>query len=357
MTTKHPEIPITKNDLRKIIYFILMKFRGDSLHRQGTSAKRDLIGGYIERWFNKIAESVIFDSLLRGKDYKVVPDYFVYGNDSDKNAPDILGLETKEGKIIPFAKYNNGTWADMPDMPRVEVKVVRKDQTLLGVREPQMIDDYYAFIESDLEGDYLSAIFEDEVFQDKFFEELAMENDFIQSDEGNQLVQPIKQLKAEAIGTMRLIGIYTKAELLKNTVLCSRGVSPHYFAEVLNVETGRGLGNTAEEYLGISENGLVKYESPSGKIYLPFSILGLKQDKVKILKKNIGSLYIESPDPLNINGFEVSPGIVKLVFKEFERSSGWSENVASKFVLENYSNDDTDHLVSKLDSIAGSSLG
>lgn len=356
MASKHPTILITKDDLRKIIYFILMKFRGDSLHRQGTSAKRDLIGGYIERWFNKIAEGIIFDSLLQGKNYKVVPDFFVYGNDSEKNAPDILGIKTKEGKITPFARYNNGTWVGVPDMPRVEVKVVRKDQTLLGVREPQMIDDYYAFIESDLEGDYLSAIFEDEVFQDKYFEELAMENDFIQSDEANQLVQPIKQQKAEAIGTIRLIGIYTKAELLKNTVLCIRGVSPHYFAEAVSVETGRGLGSSPEEYLEVPENGLVKYQSPNGSISLPFSIIGLSQNKVKVLKKNIGSLYIETPEPLTINSFEVKQGIVKLVFKEFERSSGWAENVASKFVLEYYSKDDTDELISKLDSIAGSGL-
>lgn len=354
MITKHPEIPITKNDLRKIIYFILMKFRGDPLHRQGTSAKRDLIGGYIERWFNKIAESVIFDNLLKGKNYKVVLDYFVYGNDSEKNAPDILGLETNKSRIIPFARYNNGTWVDIANMPRIEVKVVRKDQTLLGIREPQMIDDYYAFIESDLEGDYLSAIFEDEVFQNKFFEELAMENDFIQSDEDNQLVQLIKQIKAESIGTMRLIGIYTKAELLNNMVLCTKGVSPYYFAEAVNVETGRGLVNTDKVYLGVSEIGLVKYESPNGKIYLPFSILGLKQNKMKILKRNIGSLYIEAPDALNINGFKVNPGIVKLVFKKFERSSGWAENVTSKFVLENFSKDDTDKLVNKLDSIVES---
>ena len=108
-----------------------MKFRGDPLHMQGTSAKRDLIGGYIERWFNKIAETVIFDDLLKGKNYQVVSDYYLYGNDSDKNAPDILGLKTSSGKNIPFSRYNNGTWTPVEGMPKVEVKVVRQDQALL----------------------------------------------------------------------------------------------------------------------------------------------------------------------------------------------------------------------------------
>jgi hypothetical protein len=56
---KYNEIEITPDDLKKIINFILMKFRGDPLHMQGTSSNRDLSGGYIERWFNKSRDSYI----------------------------------------------------------------------------------------------------------------------------------------------------------------------------------------------------------------------------------------------------------------------------------------------------------
>ena len=91
--TFYSELPITKDELKEIVYFILMKFRSDSLHLQGTSSKRDLVGGYIERWFNKLAEMKVFDHLLKDKSYDVVCDYFIYANDSDKNAPDILGLK------------------------------------------------------------------------------------------------------------------------------------------------------------------------------------------------------------------------------------------------------------------------
>ena len=99
--SKYTKVEITKDDLRKIVYFILMKFRGDPVHLQGTSAKRDLIGGYIERWFNKVAETIIFDKLLEKKNYDVVSDYFIYANDSEKNAPDILGLRSNRDPALP----------------------------------------------------------------------------------------------------------------------------------------------------------------------------------------------------------------------------------------------------------------
>lgn len=356
MIYKHPQIRITKDDLRKSIYFILMKFRGDPLHRQGTSAKRDLIGGYIERWFNRIAENVIFDDLLANKEFRIVTDNFVYRNDSDKNAPDILGLKTAEGIIIPFAKYNNGSWYMAEGMPRIEVKVVRKDQVLLGVRDPQLIDDYYAFIESDLAGDYLSAIFEEEVFKDTFFDELAMPQDFIKEDQANQIVMPSKQSKAQNLGTMRLIGIYSKDELLKYTTLCAKGISPYYFASADNIEKFRKGRVSDKARLEIKDNGLAEYFAGEDKVYLPFSILGSRSKELRIVKSYIGSLYIETGDALTINGAVLKPGIIKLTFKKFERSSAWSEHVALKYTLENYGKDSTDELISRMGEITKSSL-
>lgn len=143
-----------------------MKYSSDSLHMQGTSSKRDLVGGFIERWLNKLAETAVFDNLLQDKPYKAIPDYFIYNNESEKNAPDILGIKDNK-KTIPFVQYNDGRWETVDDSPRVEVKALRKDQYLLGIRQPQMIDDYYVFVESDLSPDYLTMIFEDEVFNEK----------------------------------------------------------------------------------------------------------------------------------------------------------------------------------------------
>lgn len=347
------KIPINKDDLKQIIYFVLMKFKGDPAHLQGTSTKRDLIGGYIERWFNKIAEPFIFDELLKDKNYKVVPDYFIYKGDSEKNAPDILGLQMESEKTAVFAQYNNGTWVAKPDMPKIEVKVFRKDQALLGVRETQMDNSYFVFVESDLSDDYLTAIFEGAVFDEKYFRELEMSEDFIQSDSDNQIVPHSKIGKADSIGTIRLIGTYTKEELRNNTTLCARGISPYYFFEAVNVENIRGM-SSEEDYLEVGEDGLIKYTISDDTVYLPFSSKGLEGSRLKVLKRNKGSVYVEIDEELEICGFNLKMGLAKIAFKKFDRTSGWDENIALKYIVENYAHDCTDEMVSKFDEIASS---
>lgn len=350
---KYNEVEITIDDLKKIVYFILIKFRGDSHHRQGTSSKRDLIGGYIDRWFNKVAETVIFNDLLKDKSYKVVSDYFLYGNDSEKNAPDILGIKKASSEHIPFSKFENGTWVVTSGMPRIEVKVVRQDQALLGVREPQMIDDYYVFIESKLEGDYLTAIFEDEVFEDKYIQEIEMSDEFILKDENTQILPHYKMRKSEKIGTMRLIGTYTKDELRSNTTLCVKNVSPIYFSSATNAN--RVVKPQSEvDYLTIDKDGKVNLGvGNDSEVYLPFSINAVNGgvNRLKILKRNKGSLYLESDRVLFVDGYKTQPGIVKIEFKTFERSSSWDENVCSKFMLEKYGKDSTQQLISLFDEI------
>ncbi len=343
---KYPEIEITKEELSRIIYFILMKFRGDPLHLQGTSAKRDLIGGYIERWVNKIAETAIFDDLLKNKKYKALPDYFVYGNDSEKNAPDILALEKSSGSIIPFTKCKDGKWVTAKGMPRIEVKVFRKDQALIGVREPQMIDDYYVFVESDLEPDYLTAIFEKDVFSDKYFKQLEMPQELIESDKEKQILIPAKMSKTKKIGKLRLLGIYTKKEVKDNTIMCGKGVKPYYFYNAINVDIKR----TDIDELSIGRDGLLKYEV-DGEIYLPIIVNGLEGKKINISRKNKGSIYFYSPVNVVANGFKCSSGMVKIEFKKFDRSSSWDENIASKYVIENHANDCTEELISFFDKI------
>ncbi len=326
-----------------------MKFRSDSLHLQGTSSKRDLLGGYIERWFNKIAETFIFNDLLEDKNYDVVSDYFLYANDSDKNAPDIIGLKLKNGDHVPFAQYKNGTWKIIREMPRIEVKVVRKDQALLGVREPQMIDDYYVFVESDLEEDYLSIIFEKQVFKKRYLRELKNSEEFIDSDDFNQLIPHKKMKKAENIGTMRLIGIYTKDELRRKFTLCKTGTSPYYFSGVTK-EFGKKLDD--KDFIGELEikNGLCKY-CHGDEVYLPFPVEKIKNNQ-RIIVSNKGSVYICLEKDAIINGEKVKKGIVKIEFKKFDRSSKWDENIALKTFIESRGKDSTHDLLCLFDKIS-----
>ncbi len=348
----YPTIKITKEDLKKIVYFILMKFKGDPLHRQGTSAKRDLIGGYIERWFNKIAETGSFDNLLSDKSYSAVSDYFIYANDSEKNAPDILGLKT-DISTIPFVAYNNGTWRNIDGMPRVEVKVVRSDQEMLTVREAQMIDDYYVFVESDLSPDYLTAIFEDDVFNEEYLKQLSMDQVFISSDSGSQIIKHTPVTKADHIGTIRLIGIYSQNELRNQSVLCGRGISPYYFGGAENVK--RVTSANANEAMNFDELGRFVYKYDNDYLALPVSIDKQPDSIITIKKKNKGSVFVESNTDLTINGVHVNAGLIKITYTKFDRSSSWDENIVSKYILEKYGQDATDELISKFDEIASNS--
>ena len=121
-----------------------------------------MLGGYIDRWINKIPENLLFNNLLlKDKNYKVINDYFIYGAKSDKNAPDILGLKAN-GNILKFAEFFDNTWVPVEGMPYIEVKSFRQNQKLVSVRETQLKDDnYYVFVESDFKPDYLISMFDD----------------------------------------------------------------------------------------------------------------------------------------------------------------------------------------------------
>ena len=59
-----------------------------------------MIGGFFDRWFNRAPEFLIFGELLKGQKYDVVIDNFLYGQDTKKNAPDIIGLQKNQKTIM-----------------------------------------------------------------------------------------------------------------------------------------------------------------------------------------------------------------------------------------------------------------
>ena len=145
------EVKFEEKDLKRLIYWITCKFKEDEFHHQSASTKSDLIGGFFDRWFNRAPEFLIFRELLKDKGYDVVIDNFLYGQDTKKNAPDIIGLE-KNGKVkVKFAVFNDGEWKKLDNMPLIEVKTFRKNQSLSAVGSTQMESDhYYVFVESNV---------------------------------------------------------------------------------------------------------------------------------------------------------------------------------------------------------------
>ena len=69
---------LTQEFLRKAIYWIVCKYMMDDFKREQSSSKRALLGGFIDRWMNKAPEFLIFDELLKNKDYSIVTDTFFY---------------------------------------------------------------------------------------------------------------------------------------------------------------------------------------------------------------------------------------------------------------------------------------
>lgn len=342
--SKYPKIEITKEELIRTIYFILMKYGSDSLHMQGTSSKRDLVGGFIERWLNKLAETAVFDSLFKDKPYEAIPDYFLYNNESEKNAPDILGIKDKN-KTIPFVQYNDGRWETVGKSPRIEVKALRKDQYLLGIRQPQMIDDFYVFVESDLSPDYLTMIFDNEVFSDKNLELLKVDPIFIKSDINSSIIAPIKPKKAEVVGSFRLIGTFTKEQILNNTVSCRPRVSPWYVKKVNNVT--RVLRATEGEKLTINDSKFTYRFNDI--VYLPVAVEG-NIEQTFLIKSNKGSFFLRTDTDLTINGTTLAPGFIKVEFSEFKRGSSWDENLAVKNSFEVFTKDSTNEMIEAFDS-------
>ncbi|MBR2558154.1 MAG: hypothetical protein IKE95_07305, partial [Methanobrevibacter sp.] len=128
---KKIKVDLTDDFLKKAIYWIICKYDMDEFKREQSSSKRALLGGFIDRWMNKAPEFLIFDELLKDKNYSAVNDTFFYTKGESKNAPDILGLIDSNGKQYPFARFKDNKWEVVEGTPFIEMKTFRSDQSLV----------------------------------------------------------------------------------------------------------------------------------------------------------------------------------------------------------------------------------
>lgn len=353
------EIEVTKEDLIKMVYFIMSKFEYDIYHMQGTSSKSDLLGGFIDRWINRISEVLIFNKLLLlDKDYKVINDYFVYGNDSDKNAPDVLGMKLQNGKIIKFAEFCDGKWLQIDNMPWLEVKTFRKNQKMFTIRDTQMNDEhYYIMAESDISPNYLKILFQDTIFSDEYYREIIMDDNFIKSNKNGTIKQPNKvdKFKEDRIGTIKLLGIYKGKDIKSISNLCPPGFKPYYFDGVEEIENVRGVNFekiTFKEDKSSYGNWQINKEVL--KIDDGINVYGKNIYNIDIVKKNKSSWYVRTLGDCEINNIKLEKEKkYKFKFTKFDRSSGWNEYITLKKTLENEDNDRTEQLINIFDNIRG----
>lgn len=355
------KIDVTKEDLINMIYFIISKFEYDIFHIQGTSSKADLLGGFIDRWINRIPEVLIFNKLLlKNKDYKVINDYFVYGNDSDKNAPDVLGLKIQNDKIIKFAEFEDSTWKGIVNMPWIEVKTFRKNQKMFTIRESQMEDDhYYVMAESDISPNYLKILFQDIVFSDKYYNNILMDEDFIKSNNKASLQQPkkVEKFNKDTIGTIKLLGIYKGKDIKKIANLCAPGYKPYYFNGVEEILKARGVNFDKlilREEIENYNNDEWEINKEVLKVKDTINVYGKNLNEICIAKRYKSSWYVLVKDDCEVSGVKLEKNKkYKISFAKFDRSSNWNEYITLKKTLDNENNDRTSELIEKFDKIRG----
>lgn len=246
---------VTVNNLKQIVYFVVNKFKIDPLHIQGTSSKRDLIGGFIDRWINRATEFLVLNHILKVKnrEYRVVSDFFLYSRDTEKNAPDVLGLvpiKSKEPKII-FTKFNNGTWEHQEGMPHIEVKANRANQYNLAIRDTQMFDNgFYVFVETKYNEDYLVSFFYDEFFDnEELLNQISMSDKFIIDDKDKHLIDPQileKKVNTNPIGLYKLIGIFSGSDYKKYSGLYN--VKQHFYY-ISDITSDPRKGSEENQYI------------------------------------------------------------------------------------------------------------
>jgi len=343
-------------DLKRVIYWIICKFKEDEFHHEATSSKSDLIGGFFDRWFNRAPEFLIFTELLKEKEYDVVIDNFLYGQDTKKNSPDVIGLQDNKGNVVAvFTKFSNGEWFLLEDMPFIEVKTFKKKQALITIPESQMDDDhYYVIVESNVREDYLTSLFEDSLFEGDIFESMQINPEFILSDDNNQIINPEKLSKDHEIGFFRLIGIFKGSEIKKFAIKAisvdNKPQKPRYFFSVSEIDrTPHKINKNIPEGIYLHKT-LDKNGEPENNVPFYIEFIDLESE-VKLIKELKSYILVTVSGKIKINEYIMPSGYYKIEFKVFDRSSKKSEYIGNKYLFEAVAKDVTDDLIRRFDEI------
>ena len=306
---EHNEVELTEDYLKQVVYWIINKFIKDSFHKQHNSSRNDLIGGFMDRWVNKIPEFLIFDKLLENKPYVPVTDYFLYDQETAKNAPDILGLLDDSGIYYPFSKFKNNRWDTPDDMPFVEMKVFRENHKLITIPARQFKPNrFYAIVVSHIRDDYITSIFDNSFFDKKYLNKLSKINEFIELDEGNQLLEP-EILNKHKLGTYELLGVYKWDTLKDNCIKVGlknkKPETPIYLKDIVEYVPENTLKLNSGEY-----NHFYQIK----KIPIFINLLN-EGSEINMVNVSDLSLVVEIKGLVKINEYSYSSGYYELIFR------------------------------------------
>lgn len=334
---RNKNVDITMNDIHELLYFIISIYEDNEVHIQGTSLKSDLLGGFIDRWINKVAEELTFNKiLLKEKDYKVISDFFVYNSNVAKNASDVLGLE-KDNKIIKFTEFVENRWEHIENTPFIEVKAFRKSQQLSSVRIPQWDKNrYYVFVETDFKNNYLKSFFRKDFFDSAIHKNLLMSETFI-AEKDNPNIKMVKEISpfAGILGSLNLIGVFTGNQLKEYSTLFKAKESPIYISNIEKIENFFNIRSLLKNPLSFKElkfwGNFISYENEFLRYEKAVNLKIINLKKIKIFKENKGSIYIYCEEDCTINNYSLKKNFYyKITVSIFQRSSGWDELIGYK---------------------------
>lgn len=350
------KVELTEEFFKKTLYWIICKYNMDEFKREQSSSKRALLGGFIDRWMNKAPEFLIFDALLKNKNYSAINDTFFYTKGESKNAPDILGLIDDTGKQYPFAQFKDNTWNVIEETPFIEMKTFRSDQSLVTIPYTQFDDNhYYAIVESHLEEKYLLSIFDDEIFEnDEYYNYITSlsEEEFIISNNEGIIEKPEKLTKTKILGYYNLLGIYKGVDLKKYSQIVEQGDNPIYFIEESEPPSRFQNKNKVRPPIKLN-SGLYYFDG--NKKNIPVNINIFENSELKIKHKTKFTLDVEVTGHVEIDGNKLKEGCRRLQFKNFEKNGNIKEVVMTKSILECYNKKISaiDKLIHEFDSVVG----
>ena len=337
---KKIKVQLTKEFLKTTIYWIICKYEMDDFTREQSSSKRSLLGGFIDRWMNKAPEFLIFDELLKNKDYSAVNDIFFYTKGESKNAPDILGLIDESGNHYPFARFKDNAWEVIEGTPFIEMKTFRSDQRLVTIPYTQFHDKhYYAIVESNLEDNYLLSIFEDELFEnDKYFNTITniKKDTFIISNNEEIIKTPDKLVKNDVLGYYNLLGIYKGDDIKKYSLIVEKGDNPIYFFDEIDPPKRHQKRFEVNPPIKL-ESGIHYFDD--NKKNIPFDVYISQESELTVKYKTKKTLDVEVKGHVEIDGNVLKQGLRRLEFKNFEKNGDIKEVVMTKSLLEHYSSE------------------
>ena len=353
-------VNVTKDMIKGLMYFILLKYEQDDYHNQGISNRSDYIGGFIDRWISRAPEFIIFNELLfKNKDYKAISDYFIYDNTSDKNSPDIIGIKD-ENCIIKFCQFNNNTWEKIGDKPYIEVKTFKQNQNLVSIRAGEQLEDndYYVIVESNFRNNYLNSFFESSLFDKSNINLINVYDDFIYSNTESKLKIPNRLELAKTtdeIGELSILGIIKGSEISKLLNLYDKKETAIYLKNIREIDALRGENKLPDiEFEDIFPHKGDNFYTLKDNINT-FKMVRIhieNTNNITIKKVNQKSIYIIVKDVTYINGEKLESGKYKLELEYLTRSSQWKEYITTKSLFKNnILPDSTEDLIELFDKI------